>query len=238
MTTSDFRNQFDILYNNISSDQAPGLNDYEKSVFLTKAQEELVRMYFNPLTDPNNSGIDGSTLRQYDFSNLINVQELTLSTLPNGSKQKDPRSKVYIFPDEIYLVLDETLTYNGDILAVLPLSYQEYLRQMQKPYKFPPKRTVWRLLNQSGGTKYAELIGKYTDDYAYNIRYVVKPTPIILNDSDPKDNNFPAIEGSNDDSAGSLPEAAHHEILNRAVALAHAAWLSPTSQSNINKREQ
>lgn len=237
MTTSDFKNQFDILYNNISSDQAPGLNDYDKSVFLTKAQEELVRLYFNPLTDPNNSGIDGSTLRQYDFSNLINVKELTPSTLPEGFKQKDPRSKVYSFPDEIYLVLDETLTYNNsDILAVLPLSYQEYLRQMQKPYKFPPKRTVWRLLNQSSGTKYAELIGKYTDDYVYNIRYVVKPKPIILNDSE--DTNFPAIEDSNEDSVGSLPEAAHHEILNRAVALAHAAWLSPTSQSNINKREQ
>lgn len=235
MTISDFKNQFDILYNNISSDQAPGLNDYEKSVFLTKAQEELVRMYFNPLTDPNNSGIDGSTLRQYDFSNLINVEVLTASS-PEGFKQKDPRSKVYSFPDEIYLVLDETLTYNNDILAVLPLSYQEYLRQMQKPYKFPPKRTVWRLLNQNGGTKYAELIGKYTDDYAYNIRYVVKPKPIILNDSE--DTNFPAIGSSNEGSVGSLPEAAHHEVLNRAVALAHAAWLSPTSQSNINKREQ
>lgn len=38
--------EFDILYNNITSNQAPGLNVYEKSLFLTKAQDELIKNYF------------------------------------------------------------------------------------------------------------------------------------------------------------------------------------------------
>ena len=37
MKSEEFNNQFDVLYNNITSNQAPGLNEYEKSVFLTKA---------------------------------------------------------------------------------------------------------------------------------------------------------------------------------------------------------
>ena len=37
MTTPEFSNEFDVLYNNIMSNAAPGLNEYEKSVFLTKA---------------------------------------------------------------------------------------------------------------------------------------------------------------------------------------------------------
>jgi len=37
MTTGEFSNEFDLLYNNIMSNSAPGLNEYEKSVFLTKA---------------------------------------------------------------------------------------------------------------------------------------------------------------------------------------------------------
>jgi hypothetical protein len=37
MTLQDFSTQFDILWNNVSSNQAPGLNEFEKSVFLTKA---------------------------------------------------------------------------------------------------------------------------------------------------------------------------------------------------------
>lgn len=43
MTTSeDWSQQFDLLYNNISSNQAPGLTEYEKSVFLTQAQEAVI----------------------------------------------------------------------------------------------------------------------------------------------------------------------------------------------------
>ena len=48
MTTQEFSNEFDVLYNNIMSNQAPGLDEYEKSVFLTKAQSEVLKNYFNP----------------------------------------------------------------------------------------------------------------------------------------------------------------------------------------------
>ena len=43
MDYKEFSRRFDVLYNNISSNQAPSLNGYEKSVFLTKAQEEIVQ---------------------------------------------------------------------------------------------------------------------------------------------------------------------------------------------------
>lgn len=33
MTTQEFSSEFDILYNNIMSNAAPGLDEYEKSVF-------------------------------------------------------------------------------------------------------------------------------------------------------------------------------------------------------------
>ena len=42
MTLQEFSVEFDILYNNISSNQAPGLTEYEKSVFLTQAQDAIV----------------------------------------------------------------------------------------------------------------------------------------------------------------------------------------------------
>ena len=49
MTNKEFSYEFDILYNNIMSNQAPGLDDYEKSVFLTKAQEEIIINYYSHL---------------------------------------------------------------------------------------------------------------------------------------------------------------------------------------------
>ena len=48
MSVEEMDNMFDVLYNNITSNQAPGLNAYEKSVFLTKGQDETMKNYFNP----------------------------------------------------------------------------------------------------------------------------------------------------------------------------------------------
>lgn len=37
MTLAEMSNEFDVLFNNIMSNQAPGIDEYEKSLFLTKA---------------------------------------------------------------------------------------------------------------------------------------------------------------------------------------------------------
>lgn len=47
MTTEEFDREFDLLYNNIMSNTAPSIDWYEKSVFLTKAQEEVVAALYN-----------------------------------------------------------------------------------------------------------------------------------------------------------------------------------------------
>lgn len=75
MTVEEMDNMFDVLYNNITSNQAPGLNAYEKSIFLTKAQDEILKNYFNPKSKGNNTqdGFDGSAKRQIDFSMLTTV---------------------------------------------------------------------------------------------------------------------------------------------------------------------
>lgn len=71
MTLTEFSNEFDVLYNNITSNQAPGLDEYEKSVFLTKAQDEILKSYFDPKSNKVQEGFDGSERRQIDFSNII-----------------------------------------------------------------------------------------------------------------------------------------------------------------------
>lgn len=71
MNIPEFSTQFDILYNNIMSNNAPGLDEYEKSVCLTKAQMELVKNYFNPLGNKYKTGFEQSIKRLTDFSTLI-----------------------------------------------------------------------------------------------------------------------------------------------------------------------
>lgn len=95
MSVEEMDNMFEILYNDIDSRQAPGLNAYEKSVFLTKAQDEILKNYFNPKSKGNNTqeGFDGSVKRQVDFSMLTTVATTSATSytysLVSGKTDKD-----------------------------------------------------------------------------------------------------------------------------------------------------
>lgn len=159
MTTQEFSNEFDVLYNNIMSNQAPGLDEYEKSIFLTKAQEELVRDYFNSRNVKNAQGFDDSQKRQYDFSTLLS--NITLPDFMDTHKALavlgspacynttfDSRSRIYIAPSDLFLVINESIEDSAKRrYSVLPISYDEYNRLMLKPYGFPLKRQAWRIIS-------------------------------------------------------------------------------------------
>lgn len=158
MTIQEFSTEFDVLYNNITSNQAPGLNEYEKSVFLTKAQSQLVIEYFNTRTDGFGGGFDGSQKRQYDFSGLVRVEKLfdvnTFKERIDSTKKLDRRSKVFLFPQNYFLAVNEILSDEKWQYSVIPLSYAEYQRLMMKPYNFPVKRAAWRMLTDKKNCNY------------------------------------------------------------------------------------
>lgn len=159
MTTQEFSNEFDVLYNNIMSNQAPGLDEYEKSIFLTKAQEELVRDYFNSRNVKNAQGFDDNQKRQYDFSTLLSnvtlpdnfidtYRALSECNLGTYNTIFDSRAKPYIAPSDLFLVINESIEDSAKrMYSVLPISYDEYNRLMLKPYGFPLKRQAWRIIS-------------------------------------------------------------------------------------------
>ena len=158
MTIQEFSTEFDVLYNNVTSNQAPGLNEYEKSVFLTKAQSQLVNEYFNSRTDGFGGGFDGSQKRQYDFSGLVRVERLfdinTFKERVDATEKLDRRSKVFLFPQNYFLAVNEILSDEKWQYSVIPLSYTEYQRLMLKPYNFPVKRAAWRILTDKKNCNY------------------------------------------------------------------------------------
>lgn len=212
MTAEEFDNQFDVLYNNITSNQAPGLNTYEKSVFLTKAQNEIVKNYFTANSKGNNigQGFDDSAKRQADFSCLMNTSECDLvPTLPLEAVSKiDARSYLFVYPDDVFITINESLIGTKTegttkklkgVLQVISLRYDEYTRLMSKPFKRPLKNQAWRLLAttvvESGiHKKIAEIVlpvhwdtpstfGE-NETLSYRIRYIRTPKPIILGNLD------------------------------------------------------
>lgn len=209
MTKEEMSNEFDILYNQVNSNQAPGVDEYEKTVFLTKAQDDVIKMYFDPRGNKFQEGFDGSQKRQYDFSTIITKGTLTRTT----EDTYDPRAISFKFPEDYFLSINESIvekmSNREDIVyQIIPISYYDYGRLMQKPYQYPPKRSVWRLITenkvihtQSSGNltpspslppmreddianTICEIIGRFVnpDSIEYRMRYVKKPLPILLED--------------------------------------------------------
>lgn len=151
MTTEEFSNEFDVLYNNIASNAAPGITEYEKSVFLTKAQSEIIKAYFENTLNKSGAGFDGSIKRQYDFSILLRTAKLfninTVKERITTDEKVDRRSQVFIFPEDYFLSVNEVISDGNQFYSVLPIEYSEYQRMMTKPYPYPPKRVAWRIIS-------------------------------------------------------------------------------------------
>lgn len=244
MTNQEFSNEFDVLYNNITSNQAPGLDEYEKSVFLTKAQDEIVKNYFNPKGNKYQEGFDGNAKRQIDFSMIMRSVNL-----PDGSNTFkdgifDTRGKSIQIPEDIMMILNEYATVtrafsdstNSEVrLTIVPINYNEYSRLMSKPYKRPLKWQAWRLLTNDGTQKKAEIIVGPNDTLSkYTIRYIKRPRAIILSNLEGV-----TLDNSAREQECELDPILHQEILQRAVELAKSAYIGDiNSQVQMGQRSE
>lgn len=238
MTASEFSNEFDVLYNNIMSNAAPGLNEYEKSVFLTKAQEEIVKNYFDPMGNKYGKGLDDSPKRQIDFSELIKVGRGVLNTaIP--SLTFDKRAKVYDLPSDLFLIINEAVETSSGTKQVVPISYSDYTRLMSRPYKEPIKYQAWRIITTSQNNISVELIANSNDSVTeYNIRYIKRPAPIITVDLSSEYGGV-TINGVSTVSECELNPIIHAEILQRAVEQAKAAYQGDLQASvELGKRSE
>ena len=243
MTAQEFSNEFDVLYNNIMSNQAPGLDEYEKSVFLTKAQSEIIKNYFNPKGNKYQEGFDGSQKRQADFSKLMKTYASS-GTIPTPTSFFGNVTGAYkiTWPDDVFVVVNEVVdvTKKNDNrkyrLQVIPIKYDEYLRVSSKPYKQPLKNQAWRIIN---GENDINLIVGHLNSVSsdgYHIRYVKHPKPIIL---ESLDGSGLSINGETNAMGCELDPEIHPEILQRAVELAKAAYTGDiNSQLQTGQRSE
>lgn len=235
MTLNELSNTFDVLYNNAMNNAAPGLNEYEKSVFLTKAQDEIVKNYFNPKGNKYQEGFDGSAKRQIDFSKLISNATIALTS---SNTSFDARAKVGTMPSGVLVVINEVISLDDDgtpagTRQVIPITYNEYTQLMSRPYKEPLKNQAWRLITgQSGTVASVEVIINHNDldkTPTYKMRYVRRPQAIILADLQSSAGDTVTIDDSYLPQDCELDESIHQEILQRAVELAKAVYATDQS---------
>lgn len=123
MTTQEFSNTFDTLLNSYSIQSNFGegaskadvtLDEYEKSVLLTQAQDLVVKSYFYSNQNSQGQGFDDSERRQVDFSSLIKVT--TLSPSDDNDNIFDDRGIIYQMPLKV-IAKPSGVTFNtGEII--------------------------------------------------------------------------------------------------------------------------
>lgn len=227
MTIDEFSNSFDTLLNSYAlisnfgeetSKQTITLDEYEKSVLLTKAQEEIVLSLYNS-KNPYGEAFEGTEeLRRY-LSNLITEKSLKPITNTSGTPLGlESKSKFFTLPEDLWFItLESVVIDNGKcsaetIMKVYPVKQDEYQAIRDNPFRGANDRRALRLDLSEGNV---EIICKYMIAIYY-IRYIKKVPPIILEDLP----NDLTIEGKSEASDCILHEALHQKILDRAVQLA------------------
>ena len=310
ISNGEILNRFDVLYNNIMSDSAPGLDAYEKSVFWNKATLEVLKNHLNPKGNKYAEGFDFSSKRQVEFSKLVktdvvlmkrdddlstydtdywtisdenfsfnnvlsiinerigtididtynsilrfintfpnldltdistvtNMINYMLTGLPNDHPMVTKLTNLinagrdvllngkntpdgsytpewlkwqrliaeYRLPPTVYTTIEDMgITNMVNTKVVVPVNNIEYDTLSSRPYPYPPKPQVWRIITESR-PEFVLIPGTAPIDY--HVRYVKTPKDINLAD----ETDIPEI-----------PESLYDEVLQRAVELAKNSW--------------
>lgn len=235
MTIEEFSNEFDILINSNSAIKVFGIaeasyefNEYEKSVFLTEAQESIVTSLYKG-TLIGDSFEKTEELRRY-LNEL--VKTYSTSDKQEGSSLTS-HSTFFNIPKDVMFITYETVISNdanlpckGDtVLDVIPVTQDELSKTLKNPFKAPNNRRVLRLdINDYK----VELISSYNIS-EYKIRYISKPEPIILCNL-PDDLSIGKTDSFSGKEANEckLNPAIHRTILEMAVKLAIASRSTKT----------
>jgi hypothetical protein len=217
MTLDELSIQFDLLYNNISSNQAPGLTEYEKSVFLTQAQEAVILDLYKGVTGDSFETTEEVT--RY-LSSLVLEASLNSDESMNKPIIKGVEGTTYILPTDLWFVTFQsgsiTVDNNDRDVIVVPTIQDSLYNTLNNPFKGPHKNRVLSVSDEGGLTIYS----KYPIKDIY-IKYLSRPKPIILA------NEGFTINGETESTQIDwLPESLHNQILVRAVQIAKSVWAS------------
>lgn len=217
MTVQELSHEFDLLYNNLSSNGAPGLNEYEKSRLLTTAQEQVLSAL---IVGEDLPGLDGSDENRSRLHTLLKDYEAVASVTTTTRELKGIQgvtsySRFFATPEDMIQPLYEYVSgVGGCAITVAPVSHDKIAKRLVNPFSGP---AIQPLRLMAGDM--VEII--YKKDFSgYSMRYLRIPKPIILEDLQ----DGLTINGETKARTSELNPYLHRSIVLQAVQLARAAW--------------
>ena len=241
MTTEEFSNEFDTLLgvylekyavNNPNIENIK-FDEYEKSVLLTKAQEDVVRSIYTGMNSYNDYFDKNEEIRTY-------LNNITLSKISDSFSDYtsigDNTNTCITYPDidlsDIMFIVTEY--FNGNYknvlrtLEVRPMEGNEWYYILMNPFKKPNNYRIYRTIDNNKVKLY---INKSINPVSYTIRYIKKPEPIILTDLT---TSGVSINGKSIRSECELHNAIHRIILDTAVDYAISNISAMYNNNNNN----
>ena len=219
MTLQEISDGFDTMLNSFPNNGGSSLNldEYEKSLLLTQAQDQLLIELYTGRNLKGSSFEETEELRSY-LRTLIKTgygEKIT-----NGSFNKlSDDSQFFSIPDDVLFITYEKAIIGDSkkctpkTIDITPVTQDEYSKVENNPFRGPNRRRVLRIDYSS---EVVELISKYNID-EYLIKYIQRPTPIILCPLEGV-----SINGFNTPTECKLDSVLHMELIRKAVILAYS----------------
>ena len=243
MNLDQFSDQFSVLVDSYrrfkdfdKKDMIDSLDfsEFDKSLFLTDAQEDLVREYYSG--KGINEAFEESEETRRALAELVIHKEITVSEA-SPSSVLTKHSYIFKLPEGLWYIVyegavlnlegsgacEEALNGIGEGAVIVPARYDELHYLLNNPFRGPKGNRVLRLDKSDNKV---ELISISHPIAKYVIRYIAQPSPIILV-------NLPnelTIRGENTATECQLPTQLHQVILERAVANAVRSKLTARTQ--------
>lgn len=232
MTIEEFSDEFDVLVQAYATDAPLVFDEYEKSVFLTRAQEDVVRGLYDG-TLAGQSIEETEKLRRF-LDTLVKTNRGTKITSSQENRLGLTKDSVFFsLPPDLWYITYEQVLFDdkkmdcgvGNYALVTPVTQDEFYRLNKNPFRGSNYRRVLRLdVSGQGNRQVVELVSKYNIK-EYLVRYLSKPTPIILIDL--PDNM--SIEDETSVTECKLNSVLHRIILAEAVRQAVATRTPPSA---------
>lgn len=231
MTANQMGDELEVLFNKVTNNDAPGYEDTELSLVLSKAQERFVFQTYAG-TNKLKEGFEETEKRRKDLDELLSNSEITTASanqtgsLPNGTFYDLPTDFMYAISEQATISSsDECL--NGNRIKVKPITHDLYAENIDNPFKQPSDELIWRLdfsrVTADTNPKRHELItdGTYTIS-KYHLRYL-RTAPEIVVDRTDTANQVNCI----------LNETTHRRIIDIAVELLLEITVDGRLQTNL-----
>ena len=251
---------FQLKFDSLFEFSAPAYDDRQISYILTEAQFRVFIKRYNPLGNKYQKGFEDDEQRRRDLEQLIKpalydkadptgvgvaagVEPVTVSAQqggvhPSGKFLDMPSDFLYAVEEAVVLETTPGAVVNSKESWVKPVKHDEYLANVNNPYKQPYKDLIWRMdisrYQHSEGTSIAAtakrtelILPSGYDLNKYRVRYLSTPPEIVVDEFNP-DNQRHCI----------LDETLHREIVDEAVVIAQAAVKKEEYQVGLSEKQR